>query len=401
MRKQEGRLHQHNSEEPVLPIRVSILGSTGSIGTQTLEIARIFPERVNIIALTAGSNIDLLAQQAAEFQPECVVVGTEELKRESKHLFTCPVFSGAEGLLLAASWEKADVVVGALVGAVGLAPIVRAIQCGSRIALANKETMVVAGDLIQDLTAIHHAEILPVDSEHSAIYQCLLGESTESVSKLILTASGGPFRTRPIESFGQISKKEALAHPNWEMGAKITIDSATMMNKGLEVIEARWLFDIPQNQIEVVIHPQSIVHSMVEFVDGSSKAQLGPPDMKVPIQYALSAPQRWPANHPVINWDVPQQLDFGVPDTERYPCLQLAFAALEAGGAMPAVLNAANEIAVDLFLNEKLSYQAIGSLIDRVMNRCSTHFTDSIEGRLEADRMARQIALELAGTANH
>ena len=392
--REEGRVNDH-------PVRVSILGSTGSIGTQTLEIARLFPDRINIVCLTAGSNVDLLEQQAQEFKPECVVVGTPELEAQCRHKFDCPVFSGPEGLLRAASWDNMDVVVGALVGAVGLPPIIEAIRCGSRIALANKETLVVAGDLIIDLAAKQKVDILPVDSEHSAIYQCLIGEQTSSVSKLILTASGGPFRSRPLDTFHSITRKEALSHPNWEMGAKITIDSATMMNKGLEVIEARWLFDIPQHKIEVVIHPQSIIHSMVQFVDGSSKAQLGPPDMKVPIQFALSAPNRWPASHPVIHWDAKQYLEFNPPDLNRYPCLELAFAALKAGGAMPAVLNASNEIAVDLFLKDAIAYAAIPQLIERVLNRCPDDFPHSMEGRLEADRKARQFTLELAGTANH
>ncbi len=386
---------------PTEKIRVAILGSTGSIGTQTLEIARQFPDRIDVVALTAGKNVALLEQQAAEFKPECVVIGSEEAGKGAGGRFACPVFVGEDALIRAATWDRVDVVVTALVGSIGLLSTVAAIKTGCRIALANKETMVIAGDLIGDLVDAFHAEIVPVDSEHSAIYQCLLGERTSDVSKLILTASGGPFRERPLHSFGSISLSEALSHPNWTMGPKITIDSATMMNKGLEVIEARWLFKLPVEKIEVVIHPQSIVHSMVEFVDGSSKAQMGPPDMKVPIQFALSSPARWPSSHPVVSWKDNHQLTFSTPDPMRYPGLALAFEALKVGGGMPAVLNASNEVAVDLFLKNKISYQAIPSLVKAVMNRGIESHEYSIDARMDVDKRARRLAEELAGTTSH
>ncbi len=400
------RSESNDSKTPVSKrvsrkIRVSILGSTGSIGTQTLEIARLFPDKIDIVALSGGKNVGLLEQQAKEFLPECVVIGSSEAGKGAQSRFSCPVFVGEKELARAATWERTDIVVTALVGALGLLSTVAAIKTGCRVALANKETMVIAGDLIQDLAMKFGSEIIPIDSEHSAIFQCLLGESKSEISRLILTASGGPFRERALNTFGSISKKEALSHPNWEMGPKITIDSATMMNKGLEVIEARWLFDIPQDKIDVVIHPQSIVHSMVQFVDGSTKAQLGVPDMKVPIQYALSTPSRWPAPHPVVSWQEDQKMTFSGPDPNRYPGLLLAFEALRIGGSMPCILNAANEVAVHLFLTDKISYQSIPSLVRRVMDHCLEHEEFSIEARLESDRKARRVAEELAGTANH
>ena len=382
-------------------MRVALLGSTGSIGTQTLEIARLFKDRIDIVALTAGANVSLLEQQAAEFNPECVVIGSKEAARLGNSTFTCRVLTGEEALVDAATWPDVDVVVTAVVGAVGLRPTVAAIQLGRRIALANKETMVVAGDAIKHLSQVYGAEIIPVDSEHSAIYQCLLGENPSSVSKLILTASGGPFRERSLSTFDSITRSEALAHPNWEMGAKITIDSATMMNKALEVIEARWLFDVPPEKIDVVIHPQSVIHSMVQFVDGSSKAQLGPPDMKVPIQFAISTPNRWAAAHPVVSWEAKQLLTFEAPDERKYPSLSLAYEALRSGGALPAILNAANEVAVDLFLKDQISFQRITTLVRDVMQACPNRFEDEIDARMDADLEARRKGVELAGAANH
>ncbi|NQV73866.1 1-deoxy-D-xylulose-5-phosphate reductoisomerase [bacterium] len=382
-------------------LRVAVLGSTGSIGTQTLEIARLFKEKIKIVVLTAGQNVDLLERQAAEFLPECVVIGSKERARSEAHRFSCTVLGGENALVEAASWPKVDIVVTALVGAVGLRPTVAALKLGRRIALANKETMVVAGDLVQQLAQKHGAEIIPVDSEHSAIFQCLLGERSSEVRKLILTASGGPFRDRSLDTFNSISKQEALNHPNWEMGAKITIDSATMMNKALEVIEARWLFDLPPEKIDVVIHPQSIIHSMVQFVDGSTKAQLGPPDMKVPIQYALSTPSRWEAPHPVVHWDMDQTLSFSAPNAERYPSLVLAYEALNQAGAVPAILNAANEVAVDLFLKDHISFRRITTLVREVMASCTNRPENEIEARMEADQEARRKGVELAGAANH
>jgi len=284
-----------------------------------------------------------------------------------------------------------------MVGAAGLMPTLAAIRSGRRIALANKETMVIAGDLIQDEARAHGAEIIPVDSEHSAIYQCLTGETLDSVSRLILTASGGPFRDRTPETMASVTREEALNHPNWDMGAKITVDSATMMNKGLEVIEARWLFGLDADRIDVVIHPQSIIHSMVEFVDGSSKAQLGPPDMKIPIQYAFSAPDRWPADHPVISWFEPLDLNFRTPDTRVFPCLGLAFDALRSGPSATTVLNAANEVAVQAFLDDRIRFTEIAPLISQVLTRINPSDTSTLIERLELDRQARSISEELAG----
>ncbi len=378
-------------------VRVGILGSTGSIGTQTLEIVRAHPERFTIVALAAGRNVDLLERQVREFEPECVALHDTALAKDLSARLGRRVHGGSEGILDAARWPNVDVVVTAMVGSAGLLPTVAAIECGRRIALANKETMVVAGDLIRGLAEQFDSRILPVDSEHSAIYQCLIGEETDSVDRLILTASGGPFRERDMSTFESITLPEALSHPNWSMGSKITVDSATMMNKGLEVIEARWLFGIEASRIDVVIHPQSIIHSMVQFKDGSSKAQLGPPDMKVPIQYALSAPERWDASHPTVDWSKPQALTFEAPQAERYPNLALAYQALNVGGAMPAALNAANEEAVALFLGEKINFNRISSLIDSVMQRITPDAADSIEARLEIDIEARSLVKELAG----
>ncbi len=382
---------------PGSPVRISILGSTGSIGTQTLDIARLFPERLKIVVLTAGSNVDLLSQQAAEFEPECVVIAETNRDALLKSSVTCNVLSGVSGLKAAASWPGVDIVVTALVGAAGLIPTLEAIKCGRRVALANKETMVVAGDLIQQMALEFDSHIIPVDSEHSAIYQCLVGEPRDSVDRLIITASGGPFLNRSVDTFDQITRAEALNHPNWKMGTKITIDSATMMNKGLEVIEARWLFGIDPERIDVVIHPESVIHSMVLFQDGSTKAQIGPPDMKVPIQYALSAPDRWTADHGVINWNVPLSLNFQAPDLVKYRCLSLAYEALREGGAMTAVMSAANEVAVGLFLDEKLGFSRIPGLIEDVMMRIQLPEGEGIESRIEADADSRRLAVELAG----
>lgn len=388
---------QSPSISPGLPIRIAILGSTGSIGTQTLDIVRLFPERLKVVILTAGSNVDLLSRQAAEFNPECVVIANTDREAALKSTVTCRVLSGVAGLKEAASWPGVDIVVTALVGAAGLIPTLEALKCGRRVALANKETMVVAGDLIQQVAREFGSHIIPVDSEHSAIYQCLVGEPLDSIDRLIITASGGPFLNRSVDTFDKITRAEALNHPNWKMGMKITIDSATMMNKGLEVIEARWLFGIDPEQIDVVIHPESVVHSMVLFQDGSTKAQMGPPDMKVPIQYALSAPDRWPADHAVIDWKVPLALNFQAPDLAKYRCLSLAYEALKEGGAMAAVMNAANEVAVGLFLDEKLGFSRISTLIEDVMMGIQPPEGEGIETRIEADADSRRLAVELAG----
>ena len=380
------------------PIRVVVLGSTGSIGTQTLDIARTFPEKVRVVGLVAGSNVDLLESQIREFSPDLVAMGRPDAARQLRGRVSREILEGEEGVRAVAAMDGVDVVVTAMVGAAGLMPTLDAIFKGRRIGLANKETMVVAGDLIQAACASSGAEIIPVDSEHSAIYQCLIGEPAASVERLILTASGGPFRERSPESLASVTPEEALAHPNWEMGPKITIDSATMMNKGLEVIEARWLFDIPPERIDVVIHPQSIIHSMVEFVDGSSKAQLGPPDMRVPIQFALSAPGRWPAPHPRVEWTVDQNLTFRAPDTRRYPCLALAWEALRKGGNQGAILNAANEIAVAAFLERRIGFTDISPLIEGAMQALQGGPSASLADRLEADKAARTWATAHVGS---
>jgi 1-deoxy-D-xylulose-5-phosphate reductoisomerase len=382
---------------------LAVLGSTGSIGTQTLDLVRLYPDRLRVRALTAGRNVALLARQAREFEPELVVIADEslvgELRAETSGL-DCRVAAGPEGLLEAAALDNVDIVVTALVGYAGLAPTLVAIEKGRRIALANKETLVVAGDLIADAVKRGGAEVIPVDSEHSAIFQCLVGEPTKSVEQLILTASGGPFRNLPAADFSNITPQRALKHPNWDMGAKITIDSATMMNKGLEVIEARWMFDIPAEHISVVVHPESIIHSMVVFADGSTKAQLGVPDMKVPIQYALTYPDRWASPHERLDWTTISSLNFQEPDLVRFPCLRLAFDVLQLGGTAPAVLNAANEVAVARFLSEDLSFTGISALIEEAVAKLAGP-GDTLDALRAADEATRQFAEEHVRVATH
>ncbi len=378
---------------------VAVLGATGSIGTQTLEVLRLFPDRFRVRALTAGSNVDLLAAQAREFRPDCVAIGGARRWKALQAALEgtgIRVLAGADGLCEAAAAESADLVVAAVVGFAGLGPVLAALERGKTVALANKETLVVAGALVNRLIDAHGGTLVPVDSEHSAIFQCLVGESERRVEELVLTASGGPFRTRPAHTFDRITRAEALDHPNWSMGAKITIDSATMMNKGLEVIEARWLFDVPADRIRVLVHPQSIMHSMVAFDDGSVKAQLGVPDMKVPIQYALTYPARWPAPHERLDWAKLRRLDFEPPDLEKFPCLRLAFEALEAGGSAPAVLNAANEAAVALFLDERIAFTDIPRLIETALARHVAEEAPSLDALRAADAEARRLVQELA-----
>jgi 1-deoxy-D-xylulose-5-phosphate reductoisomerase len=382
-----------------------VLGATGSIGTQTLEVVRLFPDAFDVQVLTCGSNIERLAQQVREFRPECVAVATAEGARTLRARLSdvdVEIQVGEDGLCTAATRAGLDVVMAAVVGVAGLAPVLAALRAGKEVALANKETLVVGGALVQDVLARHEeARLLPVDSEHSAIFQCLAGESERTVEDVVLTASGGPFRSRPADTFGEITVDEALDHPNWSMGAKITIDSATMMNKGLEVIEARWLFDLDLDQIQVLVHPQSIVHSMVSFADGAVKAQLGVPDMKVPIQYALTFPSRWPAPHERLDWSELTRLDFERPDVDKFPCLPLAYDALDAGGTAPAVLNAANETAVGLFLDEKISFLDIPRLIEQVLGRISTASASSFDALTAADRAAREATKELAAARSN
>lgn len=382
----------------VEPRGLALLGATGSIGTQTLEVLRLFPDRFDVRALTCGSNVKRLARQAREFQPECVVVADDAQLPELRDALAdtdIHIRAGEDGLCQAATREDVDVVVGAVVGFAGLAPVLEALKDGKQVALANKETLVVGGTLVKQALRQGGGRLLPVDSEHSAIFQCLAGEAERNVEQIVLTASGGPFRTRSADTFEDITVSEALDHPNWSMGAKITIDSATMMNKGLEVIEARWLFDLGLDQIEVLVHPQSIVHSMVSFSDGAVKAQLGVPDMKVPIQYALSFPARWPAPHERIDWEELSRLDFEPPDVDKFPCLQLAREALTRGGTAPAVLNAANEAAVGLFLEEKIGFTDIPEIIERALHKVSTATEPSLEALYAADAEAREYVQEL------
>jgi 1-deoxy-D-xylulose-5-phosphate reductoisomerase len=381
------------------PRGVAVLGSTGSIGTQTLDVLRLFPDRFDVRALTAGSNADLLVDQAREFRPACVAIGDAgraDAVRDELAGTGVEVQAGEAGLCTAAERADVDVVVAAVVGFAGLPPVLRALKAGKQVALANKETLVVAGELVNRVAEQSGGSLVPVDSEHSAVFQCMAGESDRSVEQVVLTASGGPFRTRPKETFADVTVEEALDHPNWSMGAKITIDSATMMNKGLEVIEARWLFDLAVDEVEVLVHPQSIVHSMVAFNDGAVKAQLGVPDMKVPIQYALSHPARWPAPHERLDWSELSRLDFETPDTDKFPCLALAYRALEAGGTAPAVLNAANERAVDLFLDEQIGFTDIPRAVDEALASLPVADATSLSALREADRRARRFVEELS-----
>ncbi|MCH9029128.1 MAG: 1-deoxy-D-xylulose-5-phosphate reductoisomerase [Bacteroidetes bacterium] len=354
---------------------VFVLGSTGSIGVNTLNVIRNFPDHFKVSALTVNTNTTLLLEQVNEFKPEWVVVKNKEaaINLENQLPAKCILLVGSEGLITAASEIDYDIFLGAMVGYAGLAPTMEAIKRGKRIALANKETLVVAGEVVKSYCEKYGAEIIPVDSEHSAIYQCLVGENIGDVEKLIITASGGPFFNKDKSFFDHATVEEALNHPNWEMGNKITIDSATMMNKGLEVIEARWLFGLPTNKIDVVIHPQSIIHSMVQFRDGSIKAQMGLPDMKLPIQYALTYPERFENKFERTNLAAIGTLSFYEPDLEKFECLKLAFDVLDTGGTAPCVLNAANEIAVEKFLNKEIKFSTIPTLIEKSLAKIGNH----------------------------
>ena len=378
------------------PRRVVVLGSTGSIGTQTLEVAALFPDRLGVEALAAGSDWEALARQARAVRPAAVAIADEPAYRPLRDALAdtdIEVAAGSEAVEALAT-RQADVVVAAIVGAAGLRPTLAAVEAGRTVALANKEALVVAGALVAEAAGRTGARVIPVDSEHSALFQCLVGEPANAVERVLLTASGGPFRDRAAGTFDAITPEEALRHPNWSMGAKITVDSATMMNKGLEVIEAHWLFGLPAERIEVVVHPQSIVHSVVEFVDGSSKAQVGVPDMKVPIQVALSYPDRWPAPHERLAWSQVGPLEFADPDPSRFPCLRLAFDALVEGGTAPAALNAANEVAVDAFLDGRIRFTDIPRLVEAGMAGADPE-AGTLDALLDVDRQARQRA-ELA-----
>jgi len=377
--------------------KVFILGSTGSIGVNCLNVIDNLKDDFKVIGLTINSNTELLLKQIKKYNPELVVTRDENSanKISSEIPEGCELLVGEEGLIKAAKESDYDILMGAMVGFAGLAPTIEAVKRGKRIALANKETLVVAGELVTNLCKTNNSEIIPVDSEHSAIYQCLIGENLNEVEKLILTASGGPFRDKDKSFFENATVDEALNHPNWKMGSKITIDSATMMNKGLEVIEAHWLFGLPAEKIEVVIHPQSIIHSMVQFVDGSIKAQLGLPDMKLPIQYALTFPERVQNNFARTDLPSISTLNFFEPDVNKFECLMLAFNALNQGGTAPCILNAANEVAVKKFLNKEIKFSHIPLLINKALDKVENNFSTDLGTIFECDRKTREYVLTL------
>jgi 1-deoxy-D-xylulose-5-phosphate reductoisomerase len=374
---------------------LSILGSTGSVGTNVLRIVDAFPGRFDVVGLSGGTNVERLAEQVARRRPKTVSVATAAARDALLRLVDlspAQVGIGEEGMVAVSTHKDAGLVVASAVGAVGLVPTYRALEAGKHVALANKETLVMAGELMLAQSRAKGGRLLPIDSEHCALHQCLEGRGPEEVRRLVLTASGGPFRTRPPETFDRITREEALNHPTWSMGRKITIDSATLMNKGLEVIEARWLFGIPEDRVEVLIHPQSVVHSMVEFVDGTVLAQLGVTDMRLPIQYALSYPERWEAAIPGMDFTRALRLEFDVPDHERFPCLGLARKALRAGGTAPAVLNAANEEAVAAFLDGRIGFTAIPEVIRDVLEGHPPASVTGLADVLAADAWARERA---------
>lgn len=373
---------------------ITILGSTGSIGTQALEVIAQHPTRFDVYALTANNQADLLIEQARRFHPEIVVIANElHYEKVKTALADLPmkVFAGTEAIAQVAGMAEADIVLTAMVGYAGLKPTIQAIQAGKRIALANKETLVVAGDLIGKLAAQYKAAIIPVDSEHSAIFQCLAGESGNAIEKVILTASGGPFRTKSLDELKNVTSAQALKHPNWTMGAKITIDSASMMNKGFEVIEAKWLFGVSPEQIEVVVHPQSIIHSMVQFADGAIKAQMGVPDMKLPILYAFTYPDRIETKFKRFDFNSCTQLTFEQPDLNRFRNLGFAYQAMRQGGNMPCILNAANEIVVAAFLQDKIKFLEMSDIIEGVMQQAHFIPHPTYEDYIETDRQVREL----------
>jgi 1-deoxy-D-xylulose-5-phosphate reductoisomerase len=376
---------------------LSILGSTGSVGTNVLRVVEAFPGRFEVVGLSAGGNAEKLAEQIARHRPRMVSVATADAREALGRLVDLSglsVLVGEPGMVEVATHPGARTVVASAVGAVGLVPTYRALEAGKDVALANKETLVMAGELMLAQSKAKGGRLLPIDSEHCALHQCLDGRGPEEVRRLVLTASGGPFRSRPPETFDRITRDEALAHPTWAMGPKITIDSATLMNKGLEVIEARWLFGVPASRIEVLVHPQSVVHSMVEFVDGTVLAQLGVTDMRLPIQYALSHPERWEAAIPGMDFTRPLVLDFDQPDRARFPCLDLAYRALAAGGSAPAVLNAANEEAVAAFLDGRIPFPAIPESIMEVLEAHPAAPLARLDDVLGADAWAREKSRE-------
>lgn len=377
--------------------QLAILGSTGSIGTQTLDVVRAYPERYGVYALCANRSIDLLVAQAKEFHPEVVCIADESLyealsSRLSAIHFEGKVWTGADAIAEVVTMGSVDIVVAAMVGYAGLKPTIEAIKAGKTIALANKETLVVAGEIICDLAQQYHTPILPVDSEHSAIFQSLVGEDRSEIEKILLTASGGPFRTYSLDQMRTVTAADALKHPNWDMGAKITIDSASMMNKGFEVIEAKWLFGVPVEKIQVLVHPQSIVHSAVQFTDGAIKAQLGAPDMRLPIQYALSFPERLKSDFPRADLFSLGALTFEEPDLARFPNLALAYEAMRRGGNMPCVLNAANEVANLAFREGRCGFLQMSDIIEKTMDNASFIAKPAYEDYVISDAEARRIA---------
>jgi len=378
--------------------RLAILGSTGSIGTQALEVISDHSDIFEVYAITANNNVDLLIQQAHLFMPEVVVIANESkypLLKEALKDLPVKVWAGPEAIVDVVQLESVDMVLTAMVGYSGLNPTISAIKAGKAIALANKETLVVAGELITSLALKHKIPILPVDSEHSAIFQCLNGENSNAIEKIFLTASGGPFRTKNLEELAFVTKNDALKHPNWDMGAKVTIDSASMMNKGFEMIEAKWLFDLTPEQIQVVVHPQSIIHSMVQFEDGAIMAQMGIPDMKLPISYAFSFPKRLKSKEPRLDFNIYSSLTFEEPDMTRFRNLAFAFDAIKKGGNMPCVLNAANEVVVEAFLHEKVGFLQMSDIIEKTMAKVSFISSPSYDDYVLTDKEAREIAIDL------
>ena len=378
--------------------KICILGSTGSIGTQTLDVIRQHPDRFEAYCLTANNNVELLARQAREFHPDAVVIANEAHLAALKAMLAdtdVKVYGGRQALCDVVQASPVDTVVAAMVGFAGLEPTINAIKAHKKICLANKETLVVAGELILSLVSQYHVSLLPIDSEHSAIFQSLVGEDMNEVDKILLTCSGGPFRLFTHDQLRSVTAADALRHPTWDMGAKITIDSASLMNKGFEVMEARWLFGVPADRIEVLIHPQSVVHSGVQFVDGAVKAQLGVPDMRLPIQYALSYPERLPLQGDSLDLFKTQKLEFYKPDIEKFRCLALAYDAIHKGGNMPCILNAANEVANAAFRRGECSFLGMADIIERTMQQATFDSHPDLDVYLNTDSEARQIARQL------
>ncbi len=374
--------------------RIAILGSTGSIGTQALDIVRQHPDKFEVVVLSANSNVELLIRQSQEFKPKFSIICDDSKyeKTQSISINETEFLKGNSVLNEIVTHDEIDLVLNSLVGFAGFIPTFSALKVGKRVALANKESLVVGGKLITDLIKKENAELIPVDSEHSAMLQCIVGEPKNRIEKIIITASGGPFRDYGIEQMKNITVEQALKHPNWDMGAKITIDSSTMMNKGLEIIEAHWLFDLPVSKIEPVIHPQSIIHSIVTFEDGSSKAQLGPPDMKVPIIYALTYPDRLPLETPRMDWSVAHDLNFYPVDYEKFPCVKLAMDVIDSTDLAPAILNAANEVAVARFLNKEIGYISIPKIVEKSLETLTDSTQISLQNLIDIDKETREYA---------